>query len=114
MFFRLLDLCYEQYPEDDLGGFLGSISPELWDDGKPADIAVYHDWKRMAAGSTLTDTHIIGVTHAFLENYEQKFGFDFSHTKHTLLQISTEQMLAKARAFADKMNETYHYPDYLS
>ena len=28
MFFYILDQCYEQCPENDLGGFLGSISPE--------------------------------------------------------------------------------------
>ena len=33
MFFYILDQCYEQCPENDLGGFLGSISPELWEDG---------------------------------------------------------------------------------
>ena len=45
MFFYILDQCYEQCPENDLGGFLGSISPELWGDGKPMDKAVYNDWK---------------------------------------------------------------------
>lgn len=44
-FFYILDQCYEICPENDLGGFLGAISPELWADGRPIDQAVYHDWK---------------------------------------------------------------------
>lgn len=32
MLFYILDQCYEQCLENDLGGFLGAIFPELWED----------------------------------------------------------------------------------
>jgi len=43
--FYILDQCYEMCQENDLGGFLGMISPEMLEDGKPVDTAVYVDWK---------------------------------------------------------------------
>ena len=42
-FFYILDQSYGQCKEDDLGGFLGAISPELWGDGQPVDIAIFYD-----------------------------------------------------------------------
>ena len=45
MFFYILDQCYEKCPENDMGGFLGAVSPELWKDGKLMDKAVYNDWQ---------------------------------------------------------------------
>ena len=58
MFFYILDQCYDQCPENDLGGFLGSISPELWEDGKPMDEAVYNDWKDRNDASLLNSQNI--------------------------------------------------------
>ena len=37
IFFYILDQSYDQCKEDDLGEFLGAISPEIWDDGQPSD-----------------------------------------------------------------------------
>ena len=45
VFFYILEQCYILCHEDDLGGFLGAISPEIWEYGKPIDIAVYNDWQ---------------------------------------------------------------------
>ena len=42
-FFYILDQGYNQCKKDDLGGFLGAISPELWEDGQPADKAIFND-----------------------------------------------------------------------
>lgn len=47
LFFYLLDQCYDICEEDDLGGFLGAISPELWGDEIPADLAILADWKNL-------------------------------------------------------------------
>ena len=49
VFFYILEQCYILCHEDDLGGFLGAISPEIWEDGKPIDIAVYNDWQNQNA-----------------------------------------------------------------
>lgn len=74
IFFYILDQCYDQYMEDDLGGFLGAISPELWRDGQPADKAIYNDWEDSIK---IIDTqNIVEITYKFLEFYEQKFGFN--------------------------------------
>ena len=81
MFFYILDQCYEQCPENDLGGFLGSISPELWEDGKPMDKAVYNDWKDRNDVALLNNQNIISATLDFLQFYQTKFGFDFSKTQ---------------------------------
>ena len=61
MFFYILDQCYDQCPENDLGGFLGSISPELWEDGKPMDEAVYNDWKDRNDASLLNSQNIFTI-----------------------------------------------------
>ena len=50
MFFYILDQCYDQCPENDLGGFLGSISPELWEDGKPMPVPTKSETMAVATG----------------------------------------------------------------
>ena len=42
IFFYILDQGYSECQEDDLGGFLGVISPELWADGKPMDKSIFN------------------------------------------------------------------------
>ena len=37
MLYFILDQGYSKCEDDDLGAFLGIISPELWDDGWPID-----------------------------------------------------------------------------
>lgn len=45
--FYILDQGYNECKNDDLGGFLGAISPEIWEDGQPIDQAVFKDWEKM-------------------------------------------------------------------
>lgn len=111
MFFYILDQCYEQYPENDLGGFLGSISPELWGDGKPMDKAVYNDWKVQNDAALLNSQNIINATLDFLQFYQAKFGFDFSKTRSILENTSSIEMLEKAATKTDLMYQKYNYND---
>ena len=80
MFFYILDQCYEKHQTDDLGGFLGSISPELWEDGKPMDQAVYNDWINRNNIIAINNENIVNAVCIFLEYYQIEFGYDFSKT----------------------------------
>ena len=111
MFFYILDQCYEQCPENDLGGFLGAISPELWEDGKPMDKAVYNDWKARNDVAFLTSQNIIGATLDFLRFYQAKFGYDLSKTQSILENTDGIEMLEKAAVKTDVMYQKYNYND---
>ena len=86
VFFYILEQCYTLCHEDDLGGFLGAISPELWTDGKQTNN------KNMK----LDPESIVIRIYEFLETYEKKFGYDFSKTKKTLSSDITEEMIREA------------------
>lgn len=111
MFYYILDQCYEQCPENDLGGFLGAISPELWEDGKPIDKAVYNDWKDQNDVALLNSQNIINATLNFLRFYQLKFGFNFSETQSILENTDGIEMLEKAATKTDSMYQKYNYDD---
>ena len=101
--FYILEQCYILCSEDDLGGFLGAISPEIWEDGKPIDIAVYHDWQARNKSIKMEGKDILRQIYQFLELYEKKFGYNFSKTKKTLIQDITEDIIQKAQQNAKKI-----------
>lgn len=111
MFFYILDQCYMQCPENDLGGLLGAISPELWEDGMPMDKAVYKDWQEQNDIALLNSQNIVNAVSAFLEFYEIKFGFDFSKTKIVLQNTVDNGMIEKAIDKTDMMYRKYSYDD---
>lgn len=111
MFFYILDQCYDQCQENDLGGFLGSISPELWEDGRPIDKAVYNDWKEKNDVQTLNSQNIIKTTYDFLQYYESKFGYSFTKTKKVLGNLVGDEFIKKAQEKTDKMYQKYSYTD---
>lgn len=47
MIFYALDLYYDEHPSDDLGGFLGAMSPFTFKGIDSADSAVYEDFCRI-------------------------------------------------------------------
>ena len=96
VFFYILEQCYTLCHEDDLDGFLGAISPELWTDGKPIDIAIYNDWQTNNKNMKLDPVSIVIRIYELLETYEKKFGYDFSKTKKTLISDITEEMIREA------------------
>lgn len=111
LFFYILDQCYDQYKEDDLGGFLGAISPELWGNGQPTDKAIFNDWKKMSESETISKNNILKKTYDFLNSYEKQFGFVFSKTKEVLETMFTAQMLENAEEKAQILYEKYNYND---
>lgn len=97
VFFYILEQCYILCHEDDLGGFLGAISPEIWEDGKPIDIAVYNDWQNQNAPMETEIESVPKQIYEFLDRYETNFGYDFSKTKKILTSSITKDMLQEAK-----------------
>jgi len=109
-FFYILDQCYEQVQEDDLGGLLGAASPELWGDGHPMDRAILNDWKEISNPDTVNKQNIIEKTYGFLEYYEKLYGFNFAKTKKWLT-IPNSQVVENAISNSCAMYEKYVYND---
>lgn len=109
--FYLLDRCYAVCPEDHLGAFLGMISPELWEGGRPMDQAIYDDWKTLKRENR-DRSRIVRAVYSFLEEYEAKYGFCFPKTKERLLRIADENTLERAYSYADERNSIFKYPDF--
>ncbi len=111
MLFYILDQCYDDCPEESLGGLLGAISPELWSDGQPADKAMLLDWVDFCRGETVNAKNIVQKISGFLEHYEKRFGFDFVQTKRWLtLQISKTVV----ETATEKAAETYRRFGYVN
>lgn len=111
IFFYILDQGYSQCQEDDLGGFLGVISPELWADGKPMDKSIYDDWLKISNPDTIDTNNIIERAHSFLEYYEKKFGYNFSQTKQWIKLLTNKEIIEKAYTGAKIMYEKFYYDD---
>lgn len=111
IFFYILDQGYNQCKEDDLGGFLGAISPELWEDGKPADKAIFNDWQEISKPETIDQSNIIKKICDFLRYYERKFGFDFSKTIQWLLRTADKTVIKKAYEETQIMYQKFCYVD---
>ena len=109
IFFYILDQGYNQCKEDDLGGFLGAISPELWGDGQPADKAIFNDWQKISNPKAVDVNNIVERIYTFLGYYEQEFGFNFSETKQWLLQATKESVVRKAYDKAQLMYQKFQY-----
>lgn len=102
-FFYLLDQCYERCPEYDLGGFLGAISPEPWDDGMPMDMAVYRDWHARNDSEIIDSANLRTKTYEFLESYETAYGYRFPQTRDVLLNQITGDVLERAISYASHL-----------
>ncbi len=109
IFFYILDQGYNKCKNDDLGGFLGAISPELQEDGQPIDKAVFNDWEKISKPEAVDMDNIMGKTYAFLEYYEQEFGYNFSETKQWLLTIANETIVEKAYDESRLMYQKFQY-----
>lgn len=109
MFFYILDQCYMNCRENDLGGFLGTISPELWTDGKPIDIAIYNDWQKISNPETINEENIIKKTYDFLVHYEKTFGYEFSKTKEWLITSNEQNVIENAKLCTKKLYQEYNF-----
>lgn len=106
-FFYLLDKCFEKYPEDNFGALLGTISPELWKDGKPMNFAVCNDWYRL--NQRVNPEYIIDASCFFLEYYETQYGYQFSETRKLLREFVNAEMVTNAYQYARQMWNKHHY-----
>lgn len=79
-FIRLLDQCFFEPVDHDeaLGPFLGMISPNLWTDGLPADMAILNDWINANGEDPMDEETLLRASIEFLRSYEKYF--DFSRT----------------------------------
>ncbi len=101
-FFHILDYCYTVCQENDLGGFLGAISPQLWEDSMPIDMAIYNDWSAGCADGDIDEENILKKIYDFLDLYEKQFGYNFSETKKILLEGVPQNVIQKALEQADR------------
>ena len=109
LFFYILDQCYDICKEDGLGVFLGMISPELWQDGKPMAVDILDDWKRISEPRTIDNRNIIEKTCDFLCYYEKKSGFALEKVKQLLKTLDTKIIIENALV---KAHEMYLECDY--
>lgn len=109
IFFYIFDQGYNKCKNDDLGGFLGAISPEIWEDGQPMDKAVFNDWGKISNPETVDMNSIMEKTYSFLEYYERQFGYNFSETKQWLLTTDNETIVGKAYEEAQLMYQKFQY-----
>lgn len=108
-FFYLLDQCYDICKEDDLGMFLGMISPEIWEDGVPPDKAIYDDWKNHIQNITISENNIIKVSLKFLNDYGKELDFIFIKTNKVMDTIVDEKMIFTALSKAKELYESHQY-----
>lgn len=117
IFFYILDQCYDQcyrnkeVEEDDLPWFLGAICPELWEDGKPMDMAIFNEWQRFIDPQTVDVNNIMEKTYSFLEYYEEKSGFHFTIAKQWILATTDKTVVESAYDRAELMYERHQYDD---
>ena len=107
IFFYILDQIFEQCKENDLGGFLGAISPELCKDARPIDKAIVDDWMKYSDPETVNKENIINRTYDFLNYYEQRFGYVFSETNQCLMNIKDKKVVDRAYERSQLMYQKY-------
>ncbi len=109
IFFYILDQCYEQCQENDLGGFLGAISPEIWKDGQPIDKSIFNDWEKISNPPAINRQNIVRKTYDFLKYYEEEFGFKFTETKQWLSMLNDQTVVENAILRSQEMYKKFNY-----
>ena len=114
MMYFILDQCYWKDQEDMMGAFLGEISPDLLVNGRPADEAVFDDWKKSVPISIkdLTSENILQYIYSFLEDYQKEYGSGrpFEKTLKRLKEVS-EKDIREAEIKTQEAYNKYHYDD---
>ena len=114
MMYFILDQCYWKDQEDMMGAFLGEISPDLLVNGRPADEAVFDDWKKSVPIpiKDLTSENILQYIYSFLEDYQKEFGSGrpFEKTLKRLKEVS-EKDIREAEIKTQEAYNKYHYDD---
>lgn len=105
--FILLDQCYfatQTAETDGLGGLLGAIDPDLWEDALPADPAILHDWEALPAAGPLTQNAMRSQILLFLGNggYADAFSFSLAAVQRWLDALTPAQYAAARREAAEQ------------
>ena len=111
MFFYLMDECYDKYQDDDLGMFLSSISPEIWEDGMPTERCVYEDWRRLNKDIMVNEKNLIEISAYFLEYYEKEHSYHLARAKEFLRKTANDAMVRRATVRAQAMCNKHHYKE---
>lgn len=109
MMYYILEQCYDYYEENDLGGFLGAISPGIFADGLPVDKAIFEDWIEITNLELLNNKNIIKKIYDFLEYYEKKYEFNFSKTTEFLIKYGNKKMVDLAIIKTEEMYKKFNY-----
>lgn len=91
--FTILDDCYFKCYEDDLGGLLGELSPHLWVDFRPMDLATVQDWEAVCRDMGFCEENAVACVIRFLESYEEMFGFSFAEAKAELRKLKPDELV---------------------
>ena len=96
--FVLLERCYFATHLDGLSALLGALSPELWGDGLPADLAFFADWEALLPLSDKTQhaltEHILfflGTPCYKWSSYADAFAVDLEVVRRWLTSLSPSQ-----------------------
>lgn len=106
--FYILEYCYFIDYENDLGGILGAMSPDLMSDGMPIDSAFFLNWEKVQKSTDKNGYGIIEQIDDFLDFYEKQYGFSFDKTRKLLktkeLHIYIDTAKSKAYETCKKHN----------
>lgn len=80
--FYLLDGYYDTTKNNILGIILGSLNPNLFNDGMPADSAAWIDWKNCIQKTfnkeILSQAEVFQAIIVFLGFYQEEFGYNLN------------------------------------
>ena len=107
--FFVLNYCYYINYENDLGGILGAMSPELMVDGKPIDTMFLANWRKICSSYTKENKAIILQIDAFLKYYETHYDFKFPKTRKLLKTNDILNYVDTARKKAQEACLKYNY-----
>lgn len=67
LIFFMLDACWDDNKDDNLGHFLSEMNPYLWDDIGSADPAVYEEFKNFMKNKTLGNDNGFSLAKDYLK-----------------------------------------------
>lgn len=107
--FYILDHCYFIDYEDDLGGILGAMSPDLMLDGLPIDKAFLDDWRKLDKQQPNSNAEILKKVDSFLDYYEKQYDFSFTETRKLLRSDRLLNFVDTAKIRARETCKKYDY-----
>ena len=110
--YTVLDDCYFKCYEDDLGGLCGELSPDIWADGLPVDMATVEDWYAVCKAQGYCEQNAVDCVLLFLESYEKDFGFSLKKAKELIRGLTESEIAAYHQKAAQAAKEhSAKHPD---